>query len=1303
MINLPQKNYNMDKETNLLKAKIKELEKENSLLQTHQNYETFFNTINDFLFVLDEQCNIIHTNSTVIDRLGYTREELVGNSVLMVHPANRREEAGRIVDEMLMGTAEFCPVPLITKSGKQIPVETRVQQGNWNGKPAIFGFTKDVSKIKLSEEKLRLINKRYSVLFNQSPIAIEFYDALGGLIIVNEACLELFGVVDKNEISGFKLFENPNITGERKAALLNNRSVRFESEFNFEVDKWRKLYQTTCSGIKILDWAITPLIVDGLLIGYVEQIQDITVRKQAEKRLLESEERFNLAITGTGAGLWDWDMVNNTLYLAPQWKAMLGYEDHEIENNFTGWKKLWHPDDVTKIEESIKDYLEEKIAKHEIEHRLRHKNGDWRWILARGDIIKDSDGKPSRWVGTHIDITKLKELEEELTSSERRLSAFSNVIGEAIFFSDKGICIETNESAIKMFGYSYDEIIGKFGTYFIAPENKELVKNNMLSGYAKPYDVLAIKKDGSKFWCELSGRNFNYKDKDIRVTSLIDISVRKQHEKELNIANEKIEESEERFEIVIQAAQTGVWDWNIETNESYFSPRWCEILGYSFDDKELEHTHKSWVNRIHKEDYDRVMHEFDLHLKEDKPYNVDYRHLHKSGEYRWQNSKGKAIRNETGKAVRVVGRISDITKQKTAELALKESETRFKALHNASFGGISIHDKGIILDCNKGLSDMTGYSVEELIGMDGLLLIAEQSRDSVMKNISSAYEKPYEAVGLRKNGTEFPLRLEGRNIPYKGKMARTVEFRDITERKQYELEIIQANEKIEESEEKHRTVADYAYNWEYWTDTNGNFVYISPSCERIAGYKPDDFTNNKELLQGIIHPDDVNIFQNHNHDIDENGERSQIEFRIITKQKKIRWIGHVCNNIIATNGKSLGIRGSNRDITERKKAEQALMKRDTELREANTTKDKLFSIIAHDLRSPFSSILGFSELLLEDREDYDVATYKMYSKQINSSAKNTLVLLDNLLNWAKSQTGQINFKPEKAVLASIIQEIFELSNLSAKNKNIVLNHIPSEEIIVFADPNMIKTVLRNLISNAIKFTNSNGKIDVYALQNDKFIEIAVSDNGVGMNEETRNKLFSIETNETTLGTANEKGSGLGLLLCKEFVEKHGGKIWIESEEGKGSIFYFTLPYQTETIIEKSAENEILLPVEDTSINKLKILIIEDDETSEMLLSIAVQKLGSEIISVKTGTEAVVACLNNPDIDVVLMDIQMPGMNGYEATSKIREFNKDVIIIAQTAFALEGDREKAIASGCNDYLAKPIKKNELLKKIEKLLS
>lgn len=248
---------------------------------------------------------------------------------------------------------------------------------------------------------------------------------------------------------------------------------------------------------------------------------------------------------------------------------------------------------------------------------------------------------------------------------------------------------------------------------------------------------------------------------------------------------------------------------------------------------------------------------------------------------------------------------------------------------------------------------------------------------------------------------------------------------------------------------------------------------------------------------------------------------------------------------------------------ELQRAKEKAEESEAQLKELNATKDKLFSIIAHDLRSPFNSILGFSELLIENINDFEIAQSKKLLGIINSSAKNTLVLLDNLLAWAKSQTGQIIFKPEKIALSATINEIIEISNANAKIKNITLNYLQSDINEIYADKNMFMTIIRNLITNAIKFTNSNGKIDIYSIQNQGKIEIAVSDNGIGMNEETRNKLFSLDTNLTTNGTANEKGSGLGLVLCKEFVEKHGGKIWVESTVGKGSDFRFTMPLNQE--------------------------------------------------------------------------------------------------------------------------------------------
>jgi len=229
------------------------------------------------------------------------------------------------------------------------------------------------------------------------------------------------------------------------------------------------------------------------------------------------------------------------------------------------------------------------------------------------------------------------------------------------------------------------------------------------------------------------------------------------------------------------------------------------------------------------------------------------------------------------------------------------------------------------------------------------------------------------------------------------------------------------------------------------------------------------------------------------------------------------------------------------------------------LEELNETKNKLLSIIAHDLRSPFNSILGFSLLLKENSKDFTEEERDQYLEVIHSSAQSTLVLLNNLLHWARSQTGQLKLSPKKILLSSIFKEIIQLSNSSAVAKQISLVQQNEDDIEVYTDIDMLKLVLRNLISNAIKFTNPEGKICVSAKRIKDQVEISVSDNGVGMSQDAIDNLFNLSTSETTMGTANEKGSGLGLILCKELIEKQGGKIWVESQLGHGSSFKFTLP------------------------------------------------------------------------------------------------------------------------------------------------
>jgi two-component system sensor histidine kinase/response regulator len=230
-----------------------------------------------------------------------------------------------------------------------------------------------------------------------------------------------------------------------------------------------------------------------------------------------------------------------------------------------------------------------------------------------------------------------------------------------------------------------------------------------------------------------------------------------------------------------------------------------------------------------------------------------------------------------------------------------------------------------------------------------------------------------------------------------------------------------------------------------------------------------------------------------------------------------------------------------------------------ELKKINTDKDRFITILAHDLKSPFSSILGFLKLLIKNIRKYDIDKIENQINTIQSTAQNTYNLLEDILMWARSQTGKVAFEPQSLIFTEISENIVEGLKNVANSKNIAINCFTADEVEFLADLNMIKTILRNLVSNAIKFTHSGGVVSVYAEKGINEVIFTVSDNGIGIAPDESVKLFDITQTFTTKGTVGEKGTGLGLQLCKEFVEKHGGKIWVESELGIGSDFKFTLP------------------------------------------------------------------------------------------------------------------------------------------------
>lgn len=375
--------------------------------------------------------------------------------------------------------------------------------------------------------------------------------------------------------------------------------------------------------------------------------------------------------------------------------------------------------------------------------------------------------------------------------------------------------------------------------------------------------------------------------------------------------------------------------------------------------------------------------------------------------------------------------------------------------------------------------------------------------------------------------------------------------KDITKRMIDELALKNSQLLLKASLESQKETILFSINKNY------EYLYFNSAHQNVMKY-----AYGKEIEIGMnilecISTEDDRAEAKENYDRALRGE-SHTNIRIYGDENKAYFESYF-NPIKNDKNEIIGATGLARDISERKKSELALLKREKELQELNSTKDKLFSIIAHDLRSPFNNILGFSELLIEKVNDDTFTESEKYLNIIFSSANNTLVLLDNLLNWAKSQTGTISFNPVKLVFTNIIMEVLKIEKPIAKAKNISLNSFAADEIEVYADENMLKIILRNLISNAIKFTKQGGEIRVFAISIKDWVEITISDNGIGMKEEKLKELFNVSTNSSTIGTANEKGSGLGLMLCKEFIEKHQGEIWVESEEGQGSDFKFKLP------------------------------------------------------------------------------------------------------------------------------------------------
>jgi len=508
---------------------------------------------------------------------------------------------------------------------------------------------------------------------------------------------------------------------------------------------------------------------------------------------------------------------------------------------------------------------------------------------------------------------------------------------------------------------------------------------------------------------------------------------------------------------------------------------------------------------------------------------------------------------------------------------------------------------------------------------------------------------------------------------------------DITERKQAEEQIHKLSQAIEQS-----PVSIII------TNTEGKIDYANPIVHEITGYKQTEIIGKNPRIF-ISEKNAQNDFK----DILDAISKGKIwrgEIQIKKKNGELYWGLVSISPIINDKGKITHYLTVKEDITELKKIEHDLILEKEHAEESDRLKSAFLANMSHEIRTPMNGILGFTELL--EKPDLTGEQQQKFIQIIQKSGTRMLNIINDIVDISKIESGQIILLISETDVNELIDSIYSFFKPEVEQKGMQLNFnysLTGKNSIIKTDQEKLYAILTNLIKNAIKFTEK-GSIEIGYKSKLSELEFYVKDTGVGISQDQIDVIFKRFRQVNEKPSRNYEGAGLGLSISKAYVEMLGGKIWVKSELGIGSTFCFTIPVQVKSKVEKFERFSKLTLVEKKRIENLKLLIVEDDEISNILISAMVNNNSNKVIYAKTGIEAIEACRKHPEIDLILMDIRMPEMDGFEATRQIREFNKDIIIIAQTAYGFTGDRENALKAGCNDYISKPI----LIEKLQALM-
>jgi two-component system, cell cycle sensor histidine kinase and response regulator CckA len=1139
-----------------------------------------------------------------------------------------------------------------------------------------------------AERKLFESEKRYAVTLSSIGDAVIATNNQGQITFMNPVAEALTGWshADANGYSIEKVFR---IINEHSLQPAENPAAKVLREGIVVGLANHTLLLPKDGGEVPIDDSGAPIVDDhGSILGVVLVFHDVTHQRRAEEKLHEQAERLRLAVQASDVGLWDWNFLTNQVVFSPEWKSQLGYEDQEVGADYSEWETRLHPDDLDPALKVLHAYLDGQSPEYAVEFRLRHKDGSYRWIYSRGEVVRDTNGKPVRMLGCHLDITEQKQAEASLRASEARFRTLVDHATDAFFLHDEhGVILDVNRQACKSLGYSREELIGLTPYVFDLDADRSFLSQlgaRLDTGEMIAFDTRHRRKDGTTFPVEVRVRPFWEDGKRFAVSLSRDITERLR-------AQEDLAAREMELRSLAESSPGLMGTFYLRPDGSvcmpYTSSRIWELFGLRSE--EVVEDASVLLGRTHPDDAKLVWETIAQSGRSMTPWRLEYRVLHPTRGEIWVEGSFNPKPHPDGGVI-WYGFVHDITERKRAQQAL----ILFRALIDRTNDAIEVFDPetGRFLDVNEKACIDHGYTREEYLALRVSDLDSTKGNPIVWaENIEYLRRfgfRVHEGQHRRKDGSVFPVEI---NVNYvrldRDYMIAVV--RDITERKGAEQALIESHSLL-------NAVVEGTTDAVFVKDLQGRYLMINSAGARFLGKSVEEVVGKHD--RELFTPDSAENVLESDRQVMATGQSQVFEETATAANVTRTYL--VSKGVYRDHqGKIIGLIGISRDITELKRLEQQFLQA-----QKMDAVGRLAGGVAHDFNNLLTVINGYSELIFNTLRPDDPNCELL--TEIQKAGDRAANLTRQLLAFSRKQVLQPRFVNLNILLNELLKLLKRLIG-----EDIELTFTPNPRLgLAKIDPGLFEQAIINLAVNARDAMPQGGRLSIEThnaeidkdftrshpeVRSSRYVMISVSDSGHGMDLATKSRIF--EPFFTT--KAPGKGTGLGLAMVYGFVKQSGGDIEVVSELGNGTTFKVYLPVAEELIPSTKSDSDTLKISKGTE----TVLLVEDEDAVRSLSRLILQSSGYTVLEARNGQEAMwVAQQHQGTIHILVTDLVMPRMNGRQLADLLGQIRPQMKILFMSGYTDEAVLRHGVSESTVAFLQKPFSPIGLARKVREVL-